>query len=388
MFALPRRLNLLFSIGLALMGALVIWLGARSVSGATDTTLNSPISVANSAATGPSLHNPTLDNHDWYEFNWRYQRAYYDGAWLPDDDDNLNDDIPEHSRQDWRLWFMDGTAIIETDPEAVYAHADEAIQMRPYEWGKDHDQVAGLYQPIYNTTPCLFYEFQMYGQSRPEDPSDYRTAALKVGIDQAGWHPNSATDPAVHGDFPSTTVWGPAHDYKFAYAPLTVTAEALGNKITVFTYGDAPGGRYHRVLWDTGSFQEVIPETLHDPQDLPAPGDIYNLELSLNQPGTTSVNISWSTIYQSLGQVYYRQLPSGGTTPPDYPDKVFLPLVTGSGLLDWLVTPLDKTYTNDHIVTLGGLISGRSYEFIVVSRGATDGQCVTWVSEVQSFIKQ
>ena len=382
MFALPRRLNLLFSIGLALIGVIVIWLGARSVSGATDTTLSSPISVANSVATEPSLHNPTLDNQLWYEFDRRYQGAYPDGSWLPDDD-------TPGGPQDWRLWFLDGTAIIESDPEKTYAHlgSNRGIQMRPYDWGKGFDQVAGLYQPIYNTTPCLFYEFQMYGQSRPEDPSDYRTAALKVGIEQAGSHPNSATDPAVH-TWPSTMVWGPAHDYKFTYAPLTVTAEALGNKIAVFTYGDAPGGRYHRVLWDTGSFQEVIPEMLHDPEDLPAPGGIYNLTPPLDQPGTTSVDISWSTIYASLDQIYYRQLPSGATTPPDYPARAYLPLVIGGGSPDWLVTPLDKTYTSEHTVTLSGLISGRSYEFIVVSRGATDGQCVTWVSDVQSFTKQ
>ncbi|RMF32032.1 MAG: hypothetical protein D6759_09095, partial [Chloroflexi bacterium] len=118
-----------------------------------------------SPAGSASLHNPTFDNHDWYEFNRRYQSTYPAGSWLPDDDNNLNDDIPESSRQDWRLWFQDGTDIVETDPEQVYAHSIEGVQVRPY--GGGH-QLAGLYQVIYNTTPCLTYQFQMYGQSRPE----------------------------------------------------------------------------------------------------------------------------------------------------------------------------------------------------------------------------
>jgi hypothetical protein len=381
MFASPRRLNLLFSIGLALVSVIGVWLGAQSAARATGADPASPAAVSSPAApTEASLHNPTLDNHDWYEFNKRYQSSYPFAAWLPDDDDNVYDNKPRSTLQDWRLWFLDGTTVIDTDPEQVYAHFDEGIQMRPYEWGKQFDQVAGLYQVIYNTTPCLVYKFQMYGQSRPEDPNDYREAALKVGIDQIGWHPDSATDPAVH-NFPSTTVWGPSHDYKFAYAPLTVTAEALNDKIVVYTYADAPGGRYHRVLWDTGSFQDVTPERIYDPEDPSAPS-IPSVNISA---GSDSATVAWTTVGDALGQVYYRLSPTEPITPTETLSfTVYLPLVAGAPA-PWQATALNKTPTTVHYATLTGLLPGRSYDLVVASRGLYGGQCVIWVSEEQTF---
>jgi hypothetical protein len=253
--------------------------------------------------------------------------------------------------------------------------------MRPYDWGKTHNQLAGLYQVVFNTTPCLVYEFRMYGQSRPEDPGDDRDAILKVGIDQVGWHPDSAVDPAVHGDFPSSTVWGPSHIYKFAYAPLTVTAEALATSITVYTYGDAPGGRYHRVLWDTGSFQDVTPELIQDPDDLPAPSGIGNLSVNT---GRTSATVNWTTPNAALGQVLYRLLPLIEPTP-DYTNTVYLPVVTGGSAVEWQATSLNKTPTANHGAELTNLQPGRTYEYIVLSRGISGIQCVTWVSKKQTF---
>jgi hypothetical protein len=390
MSTLPRRLNLLFSIGLALVSIIGVWFGARSVAGATDVAPISRTTAPSSAAPNEaSLHNPTLDNHDWYEFNSRYQSVYPFGAWLPDDDDNVYDNKPRSTLQDWRLWFQDGTTVIDTDPEQVYAHFDEGIQMRPYEWGKQFDQVAGLYQVVYNTTPCFVYEFQMYGQSRPEDPNDYREAVLKVGIDQVGWHPDSANDPAVHPSvyppdgFPSTTVWGPSHDYKFAYAPLTVTAEALNTKIVVFTYGDAPGGRYHRVLWDTGSFRDVTPERIYDPEDQSTPSGIYNLGISV---GSDLAIINWTTVSSALGQVYYRLRSAEPVSPTGTMlFSVYLPLVTAAPA-PWQATALNKTPTTAHTATLTDLLPGRSYEYIVVSRGlGANNQCTTWVSQKRTF---
>ncbi len=330
-----------------------------------------------SPAGSASLHNPTFDNHDWYEFNRRYQSAYPAGSWLPDDDNNLNDDIPESSRQDWRLWFQNGTDIVETDPEQVYAHSIEGVQIRPY--GGGH-QLAGLYQVIYNTTPCLVYQFQMYGQSRPEGGDTW--AVLQVGIDQVGWHPDSTNDPAVHA-FPSTTVWGPSHDYKWTYGPLTVTAEALNTQITVFTYADSPGGRSHRILWDTGSFQDVTPAMIHDPDNLPSPGGISNLSVT---PGSTTAQVTWTTAEAALGQVYYRKLPTPGSPPTGTVIfQVYLPLVARSGGVTWQATPLNKTPTTSHSETITGLEPDSTYAYIVVSRGLSGGQCVTWVSSEQQF---
>ena len=345
------------------------------VSGISQAEPPPPLEAAGGA---PSLHNPGFDNHDWYEFHLRYQSAYPSGAWLPDDDNNNPDRILDSIRQDWRLWYLRGTDIVEPDPEKTYVHAVyEAVQMRTYGQGKF---LAGIYQPIYTTTPCLVYGFQIYAQSRPEG-SDDRLIALQVGIDRVGWHPNSYTDPAVPGSFPATTVWGPARQYQWAYGPLTVTAEALGTKITVFTYADADGGRSHRILWDSASFWDATPPMIHDPDNLPAPSGINNL--TVITAGTTAT-VTWTTDKAALGQVYYRLVSvPAGPTPPDYPYKVYLPIVLRQ--IGWQYTPLNKTPTTSHQAVLTGLVPGGTYEFIAVSRGLSGGQCVTWRSESRQF---
>lgn len=343
-----------------------------------------PVSDA-AAANGASLHNPGFDNHDWYEFNYRYQRYYPTGSWLPDDDNNQNNDIPEGSLQDWRLWFQDGTAIVESDPESVYAHSGEGVQVRPYDWGSGNNQLAGLYQVIYDTTPGLVYYFQMYGQSRPENTG--KLAVLQIGIDQVGWHPESKTDPAVH-NFPATTVWGDSHnDYTDYYGPLNVMAEALGDKITVFTYADAPGGRHHRILWDTGSFlavtQEVWPKLIPDPDNPPAASGISSPAVDTT---STSATVSWNTPGDALGQVYYRLVssPSTPVTPTGtllY--TAYLPMISHTS--SWTWTSLNKSPMSSHSEVISGLRPNSTYEYIVASRGVSGGVPVTWVSYKREF---
>ncbi|MCX7683262.1 MAG: hypothetical protein N2508_15070 [Anaerolineae bacterium] len=317
-------------------------------------TLSAPVAAA-------SLHNPTFDNHDWYEFHLRYQRTYPPGAWVPDDDNNAGNNIPPSVLQDWRLWYARGTIPVETDPEKTYAQYDEAVQVRTY-WDGKH--IAGLYQVIYNTVPCRTYRFQMYAQSRPEG-SDDTLVALQVGIDRAGWRPDSANDPAV-GTFPATTVWGASNTtYKWTYGLLSVETEALGNAVTVFTYADANGGRSHRILWDTGSFAEV-PRTsnlIDASQPLPAPGSGIN-----NVSAVASFNsavISWNTgAVSTLGQVLYRRV----TSPPGA----------------WQYSSLSN-WNTAHQITLTGLQSGASYEYVVVAYGYIGGTCKAIVSDTRRF---
>ncbi|MDW8068688.1 MAG: hypothetical protein RML46_07235 [Anaerolineae bacterium] len=347
------------------------------VSGMSQAETAPPAAADVIAAGSASLHNPGFDNHDWYEFHLRYDRTYPKGAWLPDDDNNLNNNIPDSIRQDWRLWYLRGTDIVEPDPEGTYVLNVEAVQMRTYGEGKF---LAGIYQPIYNTTPCLVYGFQIYAQSRPEGSNDTLTV-LQVGIDRVGWHPDSSTDPAVHGSFPGTTVWGPGRQYQWSYGPLTVTAEAWNTKITVFTYADAAGGRSHRILWESASFWDATPPMIHDPNNLPTPSGISNLTVIT---ASTTATITWTTASAALGQVYYRLVSApAGPPPPDYPYKVYLPIVMRQ--TGWQYTPLNKTPTTSHQAVLTGLVPGGTYEFIAVARGLSGGQCVTWRSDTGQF---
>lgn len=249
--------------------------------------------------------------------------------------------------------------------------------MRTYGSGA---MLGGLYQVISNTTPCLTYEFEMYGQSRPTEGDD-NLSALQVGIDREGWHPDTANDPAVHSSFPSTTVWGTSHKYKFSYGLLSVTAEAWADEITVYTYADVTGGTSHAVLWDTGSFADATPAMIHDPDNLPSPSGINSP--SVSNITSNSARISWATTNEALGQVYYRLVPSGGT-PPAYPNKIYLPLISRSGST-WQATTLNKTPTTSHTADLTGLQSDSEYEYIIVSRGLSGGQCETWRSATGSF---
>jgi hypothetical protein len=333
-----------------------------------------PVVIASLAT--PALKNAGFDNHDWYEFNNRYGN-YLTGSWLPDDDDNLYDNIPLETRQDWRVWFMDGWGIPEVDPEQVYIDYSEAVQIRTYGAGS---LLGGIYQPIYGVTPCLWYEFSMKGESRPEETSD-NLIALQVGIDRVGWI-LPTNDPAVHGSFPSTTVWSTAQQYQWEYGTLSVSTEAWANKLTVYTYAHADGGRSHRILWDTGSFQEVTPATIYDPLSYASTGGVSAVSAT---PGINSALVSWNTTDSGIGQVFYHEK-SGPAAPPSTPMSytVFLPLIVGPE--NWSYSTVDKTAATAHYVTLTNLKSGYTYEYFVVSRGLSGNQCVNWVSEKKTFV--
>jgi hypothetical protein len=204
-----------------------------------------------------SLHNPGFDNHIWY---WFHQRHDYASNLTPDalvpDDDTAN------GPQQWMLWYMHGTVPILTWATTGVHEGNRAVKGRTY-WDGKHQ--AGLYQIIYNATPCLIYEFQMYGQAKLNEKDD-DLLAFRVGIDRIGYRPHTW---AVDG-FPDTTVWGTSRtDSIDKYIPLSVTAEAWDSSISVYTYAEAKGGLSFETQWDTGSFEEVtldvMPELIDDP---------------------------------------------------------------------------------------------------------------------------
>lgn len=370
MFVLPRRLYLLFSIGLALIGVMVLGFGARAVTSSTDSPFAGPAAAPGVAAPAEaSLHNAGFDNHIWYWFHERhdYGRNLVPDSFVPDDDTS-------NGPQQWWLWFHDGTVPILTWASTELHQGNKAVKGRTY-W--DGGLQAGLFQIVNGATPCLTYEFQMYGKAKLNEATDV-LHALKVGIDRGGFRPATW---AVNG-FPSTTVWGTSHpEYINIYGPLSVSAEAWNSSISVYTYAEADGGQSVDFLWDTGSFQEVTPEMIHDPDDLPTPGGINVLPPIVYD---TAAIIDWTTATEALGQVYYRQVSPGGPTP-SYTNTVFLPIVVGTASHEWLATPLIKTPSTAHSATLTGLVPGKSYEYVVVSRGLSGGQCVTRVSSADTF---
>ncbi|MGC9396815.1 MAG: hypothetical protein ACP5J4_18375 [Anaerolineae bacterium] len=325
-------------------------------------------------AATPTLQNAGFDNHRWYEFNDRYG-TWLVGSWVPDDDDGQR-------LQDWRLWYMRNTPLVKSFPESGIVQAGvESVALRSY---SGDVQEGGLYQVIYDVTPCLHYQFQIYGLSRPDDALPNPAAELRVGLDATGWHTDPASDPALPGYYPASIVWSAPQDFKYPnFGLLQVTAEAQSDKVTAYTRALAYGGTKHAIVWDSGTFQEATPAMLHDPTNLPTP-TINNANAAAGQ---NSAQINWSTeaLGTAVSQVYYALRPAGNGTPPDYPYKIYLPMVTGGTPPTWTASPIDKTPATEHSVTLYGLLSGRTYDYIAVSRGLNGGACTTWVSAPQQF---
>jgi hypothetical protein len=346
---------------------------------------------AGAVTDGPSLHNPTFDNGYWYEFNKRHDPTYPDGVWLPDGNWYTPPEDPPAQRdiQDWRLWFKHGTDIVLSNANDDHVHSGTHSVMM---WtpGDFAHQVAGIYQLIENTTPCFTYKFQMYGYSRQKEASD-NLNDMKVGIEQKGWLLNPDHAPAVQdADWPATMVWGTSHpEYESGFGLLEVSAEALDTQITVFTYADAVDGSSSKIHWDTGSLQEIpLTELISDPEN-PGGDDsgiIFGPDVTASD---TSVRVEWNTSGMALSQVFYR-LASSPSTPISPTGTllfaIYLPLVRrGPNVWSW--TALDLTPKTSHLAIISGLLPGRTYEYYVVSRGASisGDACVNWVSARKKF---
>lgn len=378
MSTLLQRLGLL----IVLVTVLTTLVTSAPVIASTERQGEPPDPIGDQAiAAEASLHNPGFDNHIWYWFHERYDyaRNLTPDALVPDDD-------TANGPQQWMLWYMHGTVPILTWATTGVHEGNRAVKGRTY-WDGRHQ--AGLYQIIYNATPCLIYEFQMYGQAKLNEKDD-ELLAFRVGIDQVGYRPDTW---AVDG-FPDTTVWGASRtDSIDKYIPLSVTAEAWDSSISVYTYAEAKGGLSFETQWDTGSFQEVtlevMPDLIDNPDDPPSPGGIKNLSVETTKRSAT---VSWTTLNNALGQVYYRFLHG---PPPEYkgsppgtliPYVVYLPSIRSTLVPGpWLSTTLDTSATKTHAVEIKDLEPGSTYEYIVASRGPSGGKCVTWVSSLGTF---
>lgn len=375
MFALPRRSSLLVGFGTVLIIIVVTGFSARSIAGATDSPLAPPAQTSVTAApNAPTLHNPNYDNNIWYEFGGekgRYDPSYPTGVWLPAG--NTLDDP-----QDWRLWFLHETDLVDADPSTAAAHSGRrSVQFRNID--NSGRQVAGVNQVVPGATPCRVYQFQIYGLSRQKGEDDF-LSDMKAGIEPTNWEPDPMR-PAIHA-WPTTMVFGDSHLYTGEFGPLTVTAEALYEKITVFSYADASGGNSHKIHWDSASLLDVTPERIEDPNNLPTAGGINNLTESVS---STSATVSWTTNSPAIGQVYYRPIPSSVEPPPTLTYTLYLPMVVGGSSTDWQATPLAETASTNHNALLTNLSPGVTYEYVAVSRGVSGSQCITWASEERTL---
>ncbi len=342
-----------------------------------DIPLPEPVTGAATIVTAdPWLHNPYFDNDIWYEFHLRHAPSYPKGVWLPDG--NWYGDP-----QDWRLWFQDGTSLVDCDPHSTDKHSgSHSVQCRAID--PSAHIVTGLYQIVPNVVPCRTYQFQMYSKSRPKESNDLLNG-LRVGIAPTGWGLDPDHAPGVHdGDWPATMAWGAYRYETGAYLPLVATAEALNTTITVFSYADAVGGNSHKIHWDTTSLQDVTPAELLSDPDNPSGSSSGISGLTVDNITTISARVRWNTSSEAISQVYYRFIPT--PSPPVTPTgtllyAVYLPFISNQQRHSWNHTTLTDSAQTYHSVQLTDLLPGSTYAYIVAARGVSGSACVTWVKE-------
>jgi hypothetical protein len=335
-----------------------------------------------SASAGDTLEDLTVNGDlDQQPFYWRFPNHWIAGSWFEWFSTCLR--IPE---------FTDGN-------ERGFVHTRPSSQ-RLQLWGGSY--AGGLMQSV-TVTPCAYYQFHAFGQSRPgsEDPPPVDVAShMKVGVEPHGWMSGrsiSGYNPGLEpNQFPDTVVWSPEATHNFAFAPYSVTVEALSDTVTLILYSNPEvdikrGVWWNDTLWDTASLIEVQPPSgtiLTSTAILPEPdGLITNLSI-LAYPHQAI--IEWETTSPASTQVAYRITepapPVSGTTLLFY--SVYLPFVVNDYLALDQYSPLDSTPALYHQVILEDLPFEYTIEFVALS-ARLDGQaCVTSVSSLTHMVSR
>jgi len=252
--------------------------------------------------------------------------------------------------------------------------------------------IAGIYQPVSGVTPCTLYKFEMYNRN---DAWDYHP---KVGIDPTGWQitnlgnslpdncPPDGTsrcpDPYI-GQFPATMVWSPEFDHApYAWERGSVTAEAAGDTLSVWTYAapEVPGSL--STYWDAGALTQVpFPNG-----KLPAPatwmpsGFIYDVSIITS---TTTLTINWKTQGLASTQVLYEIVPYVPPQPITSTFQIafmsYLPLVSRGPNPSRFTryTTLNTTPVTTHSAVITGLQPGDTVLFVPLSRRPLNTTCTT-----------
>jgi hypothetical protein len=255
------------------------------------------------------------------------------------------------------------------------------------------DYAAGLMQSV-AVTPCTTYRFEAYGQSRPgsvNPPKVDVDSHMKVGIEPNGWMSGRSIYDYDSGlepeEFPRTVVWSPEATHYFAFAPYSVTAEALSSTLTVVLYSTpeiSPEKKiwWNDTIWDTASLVEVAPPsgTIMSGTQLPAPDGFISNVTVLALPHVAV--IEWETAAPASSQVVYRikELQAAVSVTLPYTYRVYLPLQM-NGASDWPhYSELDSTPVSHHRVVLTDVPYAYRIEFAALSRRPDGDVCRTSAS--------
>lgn len=325
-----------------------------------------------------------------YPFYWRPTNHYVAGMWY---EWFWTSAIPE---------YIDGGSPYHNEcypsPPGGKTCSDLDNHSQGYiRWGGGY--VAGIYQPV-AVTPCVNYRFEIYHKNQP-DPG----YISKVGIDPTGqilppYPPEELDDypdncpPDYHSEcpdpgldsldeFPPHIIWSPEAYNVWNWQPLSLTAEAASNTITVWTYTDArnvqtpPKSTY----WDYASLVEVpFPDgRLPSPSASPS-GFITNV---VTQTVLDFLIVEWDTLAPASSQVWYRLITSTTPVSPTgpYSYSVYLPIVVRTTIPSAgeypFATSLDTTPKTHHRVAIPHVREGDQIELVVLSRHPSGTVCQT-----------
>jgi hypothetical protein len=252
--------------------------------------------------------------------------------------------------------------------------------------------IAGIYQPVSGVTPCTLYKFEIYNRN---DAWNYRP---KVGIDPTGWQiTNLGTSPPTNcppdgqspcpdpyiGQFPTTMVWSPEFDHApYTWERGSVTAEAAGDTISVWTYAAPVVAGSLSTYWDAGTLTQVpFPDgKLPTPSTWTPSGFIYDV---VTTKDTNSLTINWKTTGPASTQALYEIVPY---IPPQPITSTFL--IAFTSYLPFVSkgpnpsrftqhTTLNTIPATTHSAVITGIQPGDTVLFVPLSRRPLGTACTT-----------
>jgi len=348
-----------------------------------------PVVVSPCLASGDLLLNGNMNTDadtPQERFYWRPTNHFVAGSWY---EWWMGDNLPE---------FIDGghphhNACYPPPAPGGLCHDSNNGSQGYIRWGGIY--MAGVYQPVKNVTPCVLYQFSAWNRN---DAVDYYT---KVGISPTGWvqpaevsdNPpyncppdgvSKCPDPKLEAesDFPTTMVWSPKiMPPALTWQQFSVTAEALANTISVWTYAAPQTSGSMSSYWDETSLVAVpFPNgRLPNPSSWVPSGFIYNVQPITMTPGTLTIN--WTTISAGSTQVWYevRHSSPSITSTAVYSYYTYFPIIMNSNRYD-RHTLLNAAPVTEHQASITGLVSGDQVRFVVASRRVYGGACQTEVS--------
>jgi hypothetical protein len=330
-----------------------------------------------SSTPGDLLRNGDMDQEGLY---WKYPNHYIVGGWFE-----------WFSTRRWIPEFDNGNRMannfVHTPPNSQRIHA----------WANSY--AGGLIQSV-TVTPCTYYQFQVYGHSRPGNegspPPVPVDSHMKVGIEPYGWMSERTPPPPPNYDpglepeeIPSTVIWSPEATHNFVFMPYAITAEARSTKVTVIMFSNPEidpdnGVVWNDTIWDTASLLEVPPPSgiILDSAIVPEPdGLITNLTTDVVSQQAT---IEWDTTVDASTQLLYRVLepsdPISVTHPLSY--SLHFPVLSRSkNPYAMQHSPFDSAPVSHHKVVLTDLPDDYVLEFVALSRRLNSNACVTSASD-------